>query len=112
MDDLGGVDALARARKDSYRVEWAELLRYDPEILLVMPCGFTMERTRAELGVLTGRPEWAKLKAEVWLVDGPSYFNGAGPRLIDGVEILAGILHPDRFRRPRRGASKLARPER
>lgn len=107
VEMAGGVDALARAKKDSYRVEWPELLAYRPEVLLVMPCGFTMERTRAELGVLTRRPEWTKLPSEVWLVDGPSYFNGAGPRLIDGVEILAGILHPDRVRRPRKGSIAL-----
>ncbi len=108
VEMAGGRDGLARARKDSYRVEWKELAAYAPEILLIMPCGFTMERARAELGIVTGRPEWKELPAvksgEVWLVDGPSYFNGAGPRLIDGVEILAGILHPERVRRPRKGS--------
>jgi iron complex transport system substrate-binding protein len=116
VEMAGGHDGLARARKDSYRVEWKELAAYAPEVLIIMPCGFTMERARAELGTVTGRPEWKDLPAvrsgQVWLVDGPSYFNGAGPRLIDGVEILAGILHPDRVRRPRRGANELARSKR
>jgi iron complex transport system substrate-binding protein len=108
VERAGGIDGLARARRDSYRVGWDELAAYAPEVLILRPCGFTMERTRKELGAVTGRSEWKALPAvrsgEVWLADGPAYFNGAGPRLVDGVEILAGILHPDRARRPRKGS--------
>jgi iron complex transport system substrate-binding protein len=71
-----------------------------------------MDRTRRELFVVTSRPEWRRLPAvasgEVYLVDGPSYFNGAGPRLVDGLEILAEIIHPEVFERTyRRGTSKI-----
>jgi iron complex transport system substrate-binding protein len=108
----GGRDDLARARKASARVEWTELAAAAPEKLILMPCGFTMERTRSELSVVRRRPEWARLPAvrsgEVYLADGPSYSNGAGPRLVDGLEILAGIIHPELFaRRHRRGFVKL-----
>lgn len=108
----GGRDALARAKRDSARVEWDELVRAAPEKLILMPCGFTMERTRRELPAVRRRPEWRRLpavrKGEVYLADGPSYFNGAGPRLVDGLEILAEIIHPEAFpRRRRKGYAKI-----
>ena len=112
VEMAGGRDGLARRRKDSARVEWSELAAYAPEQLIIMPCGLTIKQTRRELPVVTGRAEWSELPAvrhgEVYLADGPSYFNGSGPRLVDGLEILAGIFHPDRFRRRRRrGVAKL-----
>jgi iron complex transport system substrate-binding protein len=107
----GGRDALARPKQASRRIEWRELAAWAPEVVLAMPCGFSMERGAEELRKLAGRPEWEGLPAvrsgEVWVVDGPAYFNGAGPRLVDGVELVAGILHPDRVRRPRKGARRL-----
>jgi iron complex transport system substrate-binding protein len=107
----GGRDDLARKKKDSARVEWPALVDYAPEKLILMPCGLTMKRTRKEIGAVTGRPEWPRLPAvkrgEVYLADGPSYFNGAGPRLVDGLEILAEIVHPEVFpRRHRRGYAR------
>ena len=111
VERAGGRDGLA-GKGDSRRIEWARLAAYAPEKLVVMPCGFSMDRTMSEIGVLSSRPEWEGLPAvrsgEVYLADGPSYFNGAGPRLIDGLEILAEILHPEAFpRRHRRGWRKL-----
>jgi len=108
----GGRYALARKGKDSVRIEWSTLVKAAPEKLILMPCGFTMNRTRRELSVVTRRPEWRLLPAvrngEVYLADGPSYFNGAGPRLVDGLEILAEIVHPELFeRKHRRGYSKI-----
>jgi iron complex transport system substrate-binding protein len=111
VERAGGHDGLARAGKPSRRIEWSDLAAYAPEALILMPCGFTMKRTRREARIVTDRPEWKGLPAvksgDVWLVDGPSYFNGAGPRLVDGLEILAGILHPDRFPRRRLGCERL-----
>ncbi len=109
----GGRDDLARAKQASRRIEWSELSAWAPDVVIALPCGFSMERGRRELERLAGRPEWEALPAvqagEVWLADGPSYFNGAGPRLVDGIELLAGILHPDRVERPRRGAARFKR---
>ena len=102
----GGVDRLAAADGKSRRVPFDEVVAYDPEVVIVMPCGLGLDRAKKELH----KVDWSRLKAERWFVDGPSYFNGAGPRLIDGVEILAGILHPDRVKRRRGGAHELARP--
>jgi iron complex transport system substrate-binding protein len=93
-------------------VEWSRLAEAAPEKLVLIPCGFSMDRTERELGALTSRPEWPRLPAvrtgEVYLADGPAFFNGAGPRLVDGLEILAEILHPEAFpRRHRRGWRRL-----
>ncbi len=102
----GGIDSLGRAGKDSRRIEWADVTAAEPEVLILMPCGLSREQTRRELPVAASRPGWADLPAvrngEVWHADGPSYFNGGGPRLVDGLEILAEILHPDVFPRRRR----------
>jgi iron complex transport system substrate-binding protein len=108
----GGRDDLAAAKRDSARVEWPALAGFAPEVLVLIPCGFTLERTRGELPVVTSRPEWRRLPAvrsgEVYVADGHSYFNGAGPRLVDGLEILAEIIHPGRFpRRHRKGYFRL-----
>jgi iron complex transport system substrate-binding protein len=66
-----------------------------------MPCGFDLNRTRQEANVLTQRSEWEKLHAtkagRVYITDGNSYFNRPGPRLVDSLEILAEILHPEIF---------------
>lgn len=111
VEKAGGREGLAEKGRPSRRVEWREIVRFGPEALILMPCGLTMERTRREAGVVTGRPEWRSLPAvksgDVWLADGPSYFNGAGPRLVEGLEILAGILHPELFPRRRRGCERL-----
>ncbi len=73
----------------------------NPDVLIVMPCGWDLERTRAEMPVLASTPYWAGLKAvregRVYLADGNQYFNRPGPRLVDSLEILAEILHPDCF---------------
>ncbi|MBI4565686.1 MAG: ABC transporter substrate-binding protein [Planctomycetes bacterium] len=113
VEMAGGRDDLARRKRDSARIEWNTLVEYAPEVLILIPCGFTLERTRRELPVATGRPEWKRLPAvragEVYVADGHAYFNGAGPRLVDGLEILAEILHPERFpRRHRKGYFRLA----
>ncbi|HVR85105.1 MAG TPA: cobalamin-binding protein [Planctomycetota bacterium] len=108
----GGIDSLASVGKESRRVEWSQVVAAAPEVLILMPCGFSREQTLRELPAATSRPGWKELAAvkdgEVWHADGPSYFNGAGPRLVDGLEILAEILHPEAFPR-RRGSRAYAR---
>jgi iron complex transport system substrate-binding protein len=100
----GGEDLLGRDREPSARVEWDEVLRYDPEVIVLMPCGFDVERSARDAGLLARRPGWETLAAvrsgEIWAVRGGAYFNRPGPRVVDGVEILAEILHPEVF--PRR----------
>ena len=95
----GDREVLGRAGEPSRYVTWQEALATGPEVLCLMPCGFSIERTRSELSSLTKQPWWNELPAvrsgQVFLLNGPAYFNCAGPRLIDGIELLARILHPD-----------------
>ncbi len=94
----GGTEELAHAGRESRRIDWEEVLSYRPEAIVLMPCGMPIERTVAELEVLVSRPGWEELPAviegRVWAVDGPSYFNRPGPRVVRGAEILAALFHP------------------
>ncbi|MEU1588383.1 ABC transporter substrate-binding protein [Micromonospora sp. NPDC005710] len=90
---------------------WSVVADLAPDVVVFGPCGFTPERTVDELSVAAGQPGWADLPAvrrgQVWVVDGPAYFNRPGPRVVDGAEILAAILagRPDsRARRVSVGA--------
>jgi iron complex transport system substrate-binding protein len=101
VDIAGGGDVLGRRGEPSRVVAWDEIVAAQPEILVLMPCGFDIARARAELGALTARRGWQDLPAvrtgRVFLTDASSYFNRPGPRLVDGLEFLATALHPNRF---------------
>ncbi|TKB92825.1 MAG: cobalamin-binding protein [Nitrospira sp.] len=94
----GGLDVLAQPGSPSRVVTWDEILAAAPDVLLVMPCGFSVEKTHAELLQLMQHPDqWQlspALAEHTYLVDASSYFSRPGPRLIDGIELLATILHP------------------
>ena len=94
----GGQDVLAQPQSPSRVVTWEEVLAAAPDVLIVMPCGFSVERTHAELLQLMQQPgQWQlspTLAEHTYLVDASSYFSRPGPRLIDGIELLAAILHP------------------
>lgn len=94
----GGQDVLAEPGSPSRVVTWNEILAAAPDVLLVMPCGFSVEKAHAELLQLMQDPDqWQlspALAAHTYLVDASSYFSRPGPRLIDGIELLAAILHP------------------
>jgi len=98
VDMAGGRDLLGKPGEHSPWMSWEQLQRADPEIIVVMPCGWDMERTRQEMPVLMKNPGWYQLKAvrqnEVYLTDGNQYFNRPGPRLVESLEILAEIMHP------------------
>jgi iron complex transport system substrate-binding protein len=97
----GGEDRLGARGATSSRLEPSALEAYAPEVILLIPCGFTQERTRSEWEVVRAQPPWKNLPAvqagKVFVVDG-SLFHRPGPRLIEGVESLAGLLHPKRQR--------------
>jgi iron complex transport system substrate-binding protein len=92
----GGDPVLATAGEKSVRITWEQVVAADPEIIVVMPCGYHLEETMAQFEGLTLPPEWSQLSAvrrgEVYAVDGTAYFSRPGPRLVDGLEILAAIL--------------------
>ena len=97
----GGRSLLGEAGKHSPWMTWDELVAADPDVIIVSPCGFDIARTREELHLLTGRPEWPSLRAvrngRVAIADGNAYFHRPGPRLVESLEILAEILHPETF---------------
>lgn len=99
----GGQDVLGREGQRSERVEWGRIAAAAPEVVVLMPCGFTLERTIEEAQRVAWPPEWAALPAvqagRVHAVNGSAYFNRPGPRIVDGLRILAEILHPDRCAR-------------
>jgi iron complex transport system substrate-binding protein len=96
-----GTSLFGEADKHSPWMTFDELAARDPEVIVVLPCGFDIARTRSEMPALTSKPGWSRLRAvrdgRVVLADGNQYFNRPGPRLADSLEILAEILHPDHF---------------
>jgi iron complex transport system substrate-binding protein len=97
----GGKPLFSVKGQPSTSLDWKALIAANPDIIIFMPCGFDLNRTRQEAQLLTNRPEWQQLHAtksnRVYITDGNSYFNRPGPRLVDSVEILADILHPEIF---------------
>ncbi len=70
-------------------------------MIIALPCGFDIQRTRREIGPLTTKPEWSNLRAvaagRVYLADGNQFFNRPGPRVAEALEIMAEMLHPGVF---------------
>lgn len=101
VEVAGGTETIGRKGEHSRRIEWAELVDAAPETLLLMPCGFGAERSIDEVALLARLPGWNEIPAvssrEVWAVDGNSYFSRPGPRLVDGAEVVAKLLHPAVF---------------
>ena len=99
----GGQDVLGREGQPSAQVEWSSIAAAAPDVVVLMPCGFALERTIDEHARIARPPEWAGLPAvqagQVYAVDGSAYFNRPGPRIVTGVLILAEILQPGRFPR-------------
>lgn len=101
VDIAGGHDPLGLRGQDSSRVAWERVLEAKPEIIVLACCGYTPQQTCRDLPILFGYPEWKSLPAaergQVYIVDGSAYFSRPGPRIIDSLEILAEIIHPELF---------------
>ncbi len=101
VEMAGGLNFFGSAGTHSPWMTWEQLQEKDPDVIVVMPCGFDIERSRREMPALTQRLDWPRLRAarerRVYLVDGNQYFNRPGPRLANSLEILAEILHPSVF---------------
>ncbi|MFK0258457.1 cobalamin-binding protein [Streptomyces sp. NPDC090445] len=93
----GGEPLLAAPGEHTNPMTWEAVREARPDVVLVLPCGFPPERTMAETDLLTALPGWQELPAvsagEVWVLDGPAYFNRPGPRVVRGAEVLAHVLH-------------------
>lgn len=101
VEKAGGINVFGIAGAHSPWLSWQQVCDADPDVLLLMPCGFDMPRTRRDLPVLMNKPEWRDLRVvqsgRVFLADGNQYFNRPGPRLVESLEILAELLHPELF---------------
>lgn len=97
----GGTDELGRRGTDSVRIAWEDVLRWAPEALIVMPCGFDLEKAATQARALFSYPSWSNIPAvragRVYAVNANSYFARPGPRVVDGTELLAHLLHPTLF---------------
>lgn len=98
----GGSDLLGHPGSPSHWVTWQEVAAADPDVVVLVPCGFTLDRVVAEASSPAVQPHLAPLRAaregRIYAVDGHHLFNRPGPRLVDSLELLAEILHPGRFR--------------
>ncbi|MET9600542.1 cobalamin-binding protein [Streptomyces sp. NPDC006459] len=100
----GGEPLIAAPGEHTRPMDWETVRAARPDVLLVMPCGFGPERTLRERELLTSLPGWRDVPAvrsgEVWVLDGPAYFNRPGPRVVRGAEVLAHVLHGVRAGEP------------
>jgi iron complex transport system substrate-binding protein len=98
----GGNDVLGKAGAHSHWITWDDVAAADPDVVVLVPCGFTLDRTLAEANSAAVRPHLEQLRAfregRCFAVDGHNLFNRPGPRLVDSLELLAEILHPTAFR--------------
>jgi iron complex transport system substrate-binding protein len=99
----GGIDDLGRERGESVRVAWEEITTWAPEVLVIMPCGFNLQQTMKQIWSVFGyrsSPFFdlpAVVDDRVYAVDANSYFARPGPRVVEGAELLAQLIHPDLF---------------
>jgi iron complex transport system substrate-binding protein len=99
VEYAGGINCLSSAGEPSRRMDIDEAVQLDPDIIVLMPCGFDIEQTLKELPVLTSNEKWKSLQAvkngNVYAVNASAYFSKPGPRTVTGLEIIAKILHPE-----------------
>jgi iron complex transport system substrate-binding protein len=95
----GGVEGLGREGQPSRTLRWEDVVAWQPEVVVLACCGFSVERTLGDLPLLRSVPGWQDIPAvrsgRVYVTDGSHYFSRPGPRLVDSLEILAHTLHPD-----------------
>ncbi len=100
----GGRSGLSVPGRHSPYVTWDQIVTYDPEVLVVIPCGFDLHRAQRESVSLFARDGWSNLAAvrdgRVFAMDANAYFNRSGPRLVDSLELLAHVIHPQRIGPP------------
>ncbi len=101
VDIAGGADVFGKPGTHAPPLAWDQFRNANPEVIVVMPCGFDIPRTVADMPILARQSGWQTLRAvqagRVFVADGNQYFNRPGPRLVESAEILAEILHPEVF---------------
>lgn len=102
VEAAGGIDVLGAPRQKSRTVEWSDISEATATVVVFMPCGYDFEAAVAEGKTLVDRPELVSAE-KVFAVDATAYFSRPGPRVVDGVEVLAWVLHPEHFPEPPAG---------
>ena len=101
VEIAGGQDMLGQKHNRSIQIKWEAVLEARPQIIILALCGYNVDRARRDYELLRKFPEFSTLPAardgRIYLVDGNAYFSRPGPRIVDSLEILAGILHPEEF---------------
>jgi iron complex transport system substrate-binding protein len=101
VEIAGGINGISKIGHRSHKIELSQISQFDPDILIMMPCGFDIDKILGEYGSLQKNHEWNSLKAVqdgmVFAVDALSYFSRPSPRIITGIEILSKIINPDSF---------------
>ena len=101
VEIAGGVDAVGRMHRPSTQVSWESVRDFAPEVLVIAQCGFGVERSVQDMPILEALPGYAALPAvragRVCVVNGSDYFSRPGPRLVDSLEMLAALIHPQLF---------------
>jgi iron complex transport system substrate-binding protein len=101
LEWAGAEDLNSRDGTDSVRIPWERVQSYLPEVILVSPCGFKTPKALEQAALLGSKPGWGALPAvkngRVYAVDANAYFARPGPRLVEGIELLAHLIHPDHF---------------
>jgi len=116
VEIAGGIDGLGRAGADSVRIPWSDVLAWSPEVLIITPCGFNLEKVIELTPSLRDYPGWSDLPAvrngRVYAVDANSYFARPSLRVVEGTELLAHLIHPDRFpwRGPANAFARIRQP--
>jgi iron complex transport system substrate-binding protein len=113
VDIAGGSNTFGDQDTGTFKLEWEDVVERQPDIIVMMPCGFDVKRGLEDVPILAEREGWKDLPAvrndRVYVVDASAYFSRSGPRLVNGLEIMAEILHPEIFTGlvPQGGAARL-----
>jgi iron complex transport system substrate-binding protein len=103
----GGIDALAQPGEHSTTRTLVQVRDANPDVILVAPCGFDLERAAADAGRLLANADWAwACETQVWALDANSFLSRPGPRVVDGIELLARVLHSTLFGAPSPSAAR------
>jgi len=106
----GGIDMLSNPAGDSIITSWEKIIKYDPEVLVIAPCGFEIARAKQEIHLLTRKSGWNEMRAvqtkQVWLADYDLFTQPSASTLVDGIELLAALFHPKLFSVPSRFSKK------
>ena len=113
VDLAGGSNTFGDKDTGTFKLEWEEVVERQPDIIVMMPCGFDVKRGLEDVPILAGREGWKDLPAvrndRVYVVDASAYTSRSGPRLVTGLEIMAEMIHPELFsgKIPEQGALRL-----